>query len=276
MKVFMAKKFIVFFIIAVAVIFSFFKLTYRNPNLILYGNVDIRDVTLSFAVPGRIFDLKFDEGDQIKKGDVVAILDKVSYKIDLELKKAQLASAVANLEEAERSYNHQKDLLAQKIGSQKDYDDTESDFSRAKAQKDIAQASLDQANLNISDTQIIALEDGIVMTRIREKGSIVGAGSPVYNVSLQNPVWIRTYIDEPNLGNIYGGQKVLVKTDSGKHYSGKVGFISPQAEFTPKSVETPELRTSLVYRLRIIVENPDKALKHGMPVTIKITKQKHE
>lgn len=276
MKVFMAKKFIVFFIIVMAGIFSFFKLTYRNPNIVLYGNVDIRDVVLSFAIPGRIFDLKFDEGDQVKKGDVMAILDKVPYKIDLELKKGQLGSAIANLEEAERSHNRQKELLAQKAGAQKDYDDTKDCLNKAKAQKDIAQAALDQANQNLLDTKIIALEDGIVMTRIREKGSIVSAGSPVYNVSLQNPVWVRTYIDEPNLGHIYSGQKVIVKTDSGKHYSGKVGFISPQAEFTPKSVETPELRTSLVYRLRVVVENPDKELKHGMPVTIKITKQKHE
>lgn len=272
----MAKKFVIFFIIATCGIFSFFKLTYRNPNIVLYGNVDIRDVVLSFAIPGRIFDLKFDEGDQVKKGDVMAILDKVPYKIDLELKNGQLGSAIANLEEAERSHNRQKELLAQKAGSQKDYDDTEGYLNRAKAQKDIAQAALDQANQNLLDTQIIALEDGIVMTRIREKGSIVSAGSPVYNVSLQNPVWIRTYIDEPNLGHIYSGQKVIVKTDSGKHYSGKVGFISPQAEFTPKSVETPELRTSLVYRLRVVVDNPDTGLKHGMPVTIKITKQKHE
>jgi len=126
----------------------------------------------------------------------------------------------------------------------------------------------------LSDTQLIALEDGIVITRIKERSSIVSAGSPVYTISLGNPVLVRTYVDEPNLGNIYIGQKVIVKTDSGKHYSGQIGFISPQAEFTPKSVETPELRTSLVYRLRVVVNNADNQLKHGMPVTIKIAKQK--
>lgn len=270
----MIKKFILFFIVVTAGIFSFLKLTYRDPGIILYGNVDIRDVVLSFAVPGRILDLRFDEGDQVKKGDVMAVLDRLPYDIDLELKKAQLASSIANLEEAERSYNRQKELLAQKSGSQKDYNDTQDYFNKAKAQKDIAQAALNQSNLNLSDIQLIALEDGIVITRIKERGSIVSAGSPVYTVSLGNPVLVRTYVDEPNLGNIYIGQKVIVKTDSGKHYSGQIGFISPQAEFTPKSVETPELRTSLVYRLRVVVNNADKQLKHGMPVTIKIAKQK--
>jgi len=272
----MAKKLILFSLLIAVGIFYFLKLTYHDPNLIIYGNVDVRDVSLSFAVPGKIFDLKFDEGDQIKEGDVIAVLDKVPYKVDLELKKAQLASTIANLEEAERSYNRQKNLRAQKAGSQKDYDDTENYLNKAKAQKDIAQVALNQAILSLSETQLIASEDGTIITRIKEKGSVVSAGSPVYTVALQKPVWIRTYIDEPNLGHIYSGQKVLIKTDSGKHYSGQVGFISPQAEFTPKSIETPELRTSLVYRLRIIVDNPDNYLKQGMPVTIQITKQKHE
>jgi len=79
---------------------------------------------------------------------------------------------------------------------------------------------------------------------------------------------VRTYVDEPNLGNVHPGLAATVTTDSGGRYTGQVGFISPQAEFTPKNVETRQLRTDLVYRLRVIVDNPDQGLREGMPVTV--------
>jgi HlyD family secretion protein len=87
-------------------------------------------------------------------------------------------------------------------------------------------------------------------------------------------VWVRTYVDEPDLGQVYPGQKATVRTDSGGVYKGQVGFISPQAEFTPKTVETTELRTDLVYRLRVIVADPDEGLRQGMPVTVILEKRK--
>jgi HlyD family secretion protein len=83
---------------------------------------------------------------------------------------------------------------------------------------------------------------------------------------------VRAYISEPNLGKIYPGMEVEVTndTDPDRPYRGQIGFISPVAEFTPKSVETPELRTDLVYRLRVIIEQADAALRQGMPVTVRI------
>jgi HlyD family secretion protein len=81
---------------------------------------------------------------------------------------------------------------------------------------------------------------------------------------------VRAYVDEPDLGRVHPGMIATVATDTGnaKTYRGRVGFISPVAEFTPKSVETPELRTDLVYRLRVIVDEPDDGLRQGMPVTV--------
>jgi HlyD family secretion protein len=91
-------------------------------------------------------------------------------------------------------------------------------------------------------------------------------------MSLQQPVWVRAYIEETYLGRIHPGMKTEIYTDSnpGKAYTGTIGYISPRAEFTPKNVETTELRTSLVYRLRIVIENADEGLRQGMPVTAKI------
>ena len=94
----------------------------------------------------------------------------------------------------------------------------------------------------------------------------------MFTVSLQSPVWVRAYVHESDLGRIQPGMKAQVFTDSrgDKPYTGQIGFISPRAEFTPKSVETTELRTALVYRLRIVVANPDEGLRQGMPVTVKL------
>jgi HlyD family secretion protein len=83
---------------------------------------------------------------------------------------------------------------------------------------------------------------------------------------------VRAYVNEPDLGHIHPGMKVEVYTDSrpSQPYQGQIGYTSPRAEFTPKNVETTELRTSLIYRVRVIVENPDEGLRQGMPVTVKV------
>jgi HlyD family secretion protein len=116
------------------------------------------------------------------------------------------------------------------------------------------------------------------MTRVLEPGSIIRSGEAVLVVSLADPVWIRAYIPEPDLGKVFPGMDVRIHTDSRPDlpYMGRVGFISPEAEFTPKSVETPNLRTRLVYRLRITVNDPDNGLRQGMPVTIKFPLKKKQ
>lgn len=128
-------------------------------------------------------------------------------------------------------------------------------------------AALAQAERRLADADLNAPNEGVVLTRVREPGSIVGAGETVYAVTITSPVWVRTYVSEPDLGRIRPGMSVEVQTDAGKIYQGQIGFISPVAEFTPKSVETKELRTSLVYRLRIVVEGDTAGLLQGMPVT---------
>ena len=94
---------------------------------------------------------------------------------------------------------------------------------------------------------------------------------PVYTLSLTDTVYVSAYVDESNLGQVVPGAKLIVTTDSSaKEYMGQVGFVSPRAEFTPKSVETPELRTDLVYRLRIVIQDADDGLRQGMPVTVTV------
>ena len=128
------------------------------------------------------------------------------------------------------------------------------------------------ARTSLADAELRAPSDGIVLSRVREPGAIVSPSDIVYVLSLTGRVWVRAYVAEPDLGRIHPGMIVEVTTDTApdKPYKGRIGFISPVAEFTPKSVETPDLRTDLVYRLRVIIDQPDTGLRQGMPVTIRL------
>lgn len=301
------------------------KQNHKQNSLVLYGNVDIRQVDLGFRVSGRIKEIYFEEGDIVKPGDLVAILDKAPYEADLAAAKADLAQEEANLaklqhgnrpqeiEEA-RATVHEKQAtfdnakinlirrgeeLKVEGTSQEDYDMAlatklqseailknaqealslseegfrKEDIEAAEAAVEAAKAHLQAAEINLRDTEILSPAEGIMLTRVKEPGEIVAPESVVYTLSLNKPVWIRAYIAEPYLGMIKPGMEAFVTTDSAPDtpFKGQIGFISPQAEFTPKNVETPELRTDLVYRLRILVDDPKGQLRQGMPATVRIT-----
>lgn len=146
------------------------------------------------------------------------------------------------------------------------------EVASAGAALEAARARLAAAQTNLADTDILAPSDGIIMTRARELGAIAAPGAPVYTLALHRPVWVRAYVAEPDLGRLKPGMQASVITDSDpdRPLTGKVGFISPQAEFTPKNIETKELRTDLVYRLRILVDDASGTLRQGMPVTVTI------
>jgi HlyD family secretion protein len=135
-----------------------------------------------------------------------------------------------------------------------------------------AKAHLDKAHTALDDATLIAPSAGIVAVRAREVGAIVQAGQTIYTVALTDPAWIRAYVPQPRLGRIKPGMHVKLEIDSapGKQYDGTVGFISPEAEFTPKSVQTEQVRDDLVFRLRIVAKDADNVLRQGMPVTVRI------
>lgn len=145
------------------------------------------------------------------------------------------------------------------------------DISASQARAAAAEAALAQARTALADTKLTAPSDATVLSRVREPGSMVASSSTVYSLSLRDPVYVRAYVSEPQLGRIAPGTSVRVYTDSStKTYHGQIGFISPRAEFTPKSVETTDLRTDLVYRLRVVVSDADDGLRQGMPVTVDV------
>ena len=326
------KKRIVFTVLSIVVIaggvYGYFfgdTSTVDEPGpLVLYGNVDVRQVELAFNVGGPVVRLLAEEGDRVKKGDLLAELEADSYRHATEAAEGRLkalqavlarleagsrpeeiararalvADAKARLTNAEATRTRRAHLVDRGDASRQAFDDSVAeeararallaarqqdlalavegprveDIAEARAQVEAARAELAARQYALSRTRLLAPSDGVILTRIREPGAVVQAQTPVYALTIDNPVWVRGFVPETDLGRLRPGMSGEVSPDgaSARIYKGRVGFISPTAEFTPKTVETPDLRTSLVYRFRLYIDNPDHGLRQGMPVTIRL------
>lgn len=290
--------------------------------LILYGNVEIRQVDLAFGVDGPIAQVLVDEGDYVEAGQTLAVLDRDAFRYseasaaaslrnaeahlaelvagfrpqEIEQARARVFSAEASLESAAADLKRAEQLFQTKVNSQHALETArmaqrtseaalrvaradlalriegtrEEQIAQQRALVGASRANLELQRYRLERSTLKAPNAGIVLTRIREPGAVIMPSTPVLTVSVIDPVWIRAYVDEPHLGRVAPGTDVEVTTDATprKAYAGRIGYVSPTAEFTPKSVETPELRTALVYRVRVVVENPDRALRQGMPATV--------
>jgi HlyD family secretion protein len=177
----------------------------------------------------------------------------------------QIDDAQARVRESEAQLAGARDQMTMELrGSRIE------DIETQQAMLASAQARLERAQTALSDTRLLAPSPGIISVRAREAGAIVQAGQTVYTLTLNDPVWIRAYVPQPRLGRIKPGMAVRLSIDSmpGKRYDGTVGFISPDAEFTPKTVQTDQVRDDLVYRVRVIASDPDNVFRQGMPVTV--------
>lgn len=293
----------------------------KNKNK-FYGNVDVRTVSLGFRVAGRVDVINFEEGQRLKKGDIIASLDSSLYREYLKQAEAQIQIQKAKLKKLQNGYRveeiakakatlYQKTAARQRARkdldrveklyksasvSEQKYDDVKAIYSNADAlylyaqsslkllengyqKEDILEASSQlelllsqkrQREIDLNDTKIYAPTDAILLTRVYEVGSIVNASQTVVEIAKDDEYWIRSYMSERYLGLIKAGMEANIYTDSNpnKTYKGIVSFISPLAEFTPKNVQTQELRTDLVYRFKIVLQNPDDKIQQGMPVSV--------
>lgn len=216
---------------------------------------------------------------------------------DVAQAQAQLADAQATLASAREEYDRRAELVKTGAVSQALFDASTARFRSAQAQftaaaqalslqkagarredvdaaaaqrqQAVAQAAKAQTDLN--DAELRAPNAGTILTRAREPGAIVQPGDTVLTLTIDRPMRVRAYIPEPDLTRISPGMAVTVKADGNdKAYHGTIGNIAATAEFTPKTVQTEALRTDLVYRVRIIVTDPDDALRQGAPVTISV------
>lgn len=291
-------------------------------ELRLYGNVDLRQVALAFNGSERIAAVLVQEGDHVRKGEVLAKLDTSRLEPQVEQAEAQVAAqaaavqrlhngsrpeeiaqAQANLVSAEadaldahKQYDRKKSLLPTAAVSQQDVDTAKAtmDVADSKVEvarkalalqvagprvEDIAQAEAvlraNQAQLKLlqqqlADAKLLAPVDSIVRSRLMEPGEMASPQRPVFSLAVMSPKWVRAYVSETDLGRIRPGMKAYVVVDGfpGRRFEGWIGFISPVAEFTPKTVQTEELRTSLVYEVRVFVNDPSDDLRLGMPATV--------
>jgi len=249
-----------------------------DPNtLTLYGNVDIRQVDISFQVGGVIKQMRFEEGESVKKGDLLAVLDDRDYSANYLKSAAEVKKLFAVSQNASSVYQRHSALCKEGITSKQECTAYLNTKNEASGSYEAALASRQYAKNQLDNTKIYAPDNGIITSRIQEPGATVQSGQLVYTLVKSKPIWIRAYVNETNLGDIKYGTTARVITDSkdkntGKkrEYAGRIGYISPVAEFTPKTVQTEDLRTDLVYRINVYVDEADEFLKQGMPTTLKI------
>lgn len=258
--------------IIIAIIAFVFQEKKEPDEITLYGNVDVRQVDIGFRVSGQVTQLLFEEGDKVEEGTLMCTIDTTPYDSLLQEAISAAEAIKVNLDNAEVLLRRRLELIGIGAVSQEDLDNSRTNRDQLLANLTEAEAAVEVAKDNLSYTEAYAPTDGIILTRIREPGTVVNPADPVFTLSVSSPVWVRAFVDEPDLGRVYYGMTAEVFTDikHGRSYTGSIGFISPVAEFTPKTVESTQLRTDLVYRLRIYVDNPDHGLVQGMPVTVKL------
>jgi HlyD family secretion protein len=294
-------------------------------ELVLYGNVDLRQVQLSFNNSERIAAVSVQEGDRVRRGQVVARLDtsrlapqvaqaeaqaaaqrEVVIRLRNGSRPEEIAQARANVESAKADsvntrlqYERVKSAMETSAGravKQQDVDNARAALDVAEAKLTVNQRALELAiagprkeeiaeaearlraneaqlalfRQQLADAELAAPVNAIVRTRIMEPGDMASPQKPVFTLAITDPKWIRAYVSEPDLGKVHSAMAASVMVDSfpNRRFDGWVGFVSPVAEFTPKSVQTEELRTSLVYEVRVFVKDPSDELRLGMPATV--------
>ena len=364
--------------IIVFLLFVFFqKRPSGSGNVIkVSGNIEVTVAEVSFRIGGRVENRLFDEGEIVKKGDMIAILDSSDLERQVQMRQAELdtskaalaelkagtrpeeiaaargtaqhaeaaltqllngsrpeeieasrarvAAAQAEATRARANYKRAQELYHTETISAQEFDQAKQasqsadaqlkeaqkqfdlvkigprreeidqarataaqtraqlqqaingprsqDIDQAQARVEQAQAALALAQTQLGYTKIYSPLSGVVLSKNIEPGEYVAPGTPVVTVGDLVNSWLRAYVSETDLGRVKVGQKVRVTTDTypGKIYEGKVSFISSQAEFTPKNVQTEKERIKLVYRIKIDIQNPNMELKPGMPADAEI------
>jgi HlyD family secretion protein len=283
------------------------------------GNIEAHESLVSFKVQGRVIDLPVQEGQYVRRGEVLARLDDEDYRQqvsvdeatvrtreaelrlaeagsrmqEIEAAKQMLVDAGADLELKRAEFRRRKALLAEQGVAREDVESARTQLKRAQAtyervkqthdqivegtrreeiavrqaNLELAREHLEMSQVKLGYTVLTAPLSGVVLVRQAELGEVVSPGTPIVTIADVDHLWMRGYLNETDLGRVRWGQPATVRTDTypGKAYPGRISFISSQAEFTPKSVETYKERVTLVYRIKIELENQNHELKPGMP-----------
>ncbi|WP_338770814.1 HlyD family efflux transporter periplasmic adaptor subunit [Massilia sp. METH4] len=296
-------------------------------TLVLYGNVDLRQVALAFNGSERIARLLVDEGQRVRAGQVLGELDTRTLALQLAQARAQAeaqrqilrrlragsrpeelaqaradtAAMQAEAELAQRQLERLRAAAEESNGravSRQDIDNAAArlqtaqarlkssreaqrlvhagprteEIAQAQAQFEAAQADIALIEHQLAQARLTAPVDAVVRARLMEPGDMASPQRPVYTLALADPKWVRAWVTEADLGRIRPGMAASIAIDSRPRQPlpGKVGYISSVAEFTPKTVQTEELRTALVYEVRVLADDHADLLRMGMPATVRI------
>jgi HlyD family secretion protein len=272
----MKRKLIVAGIVLIAGISLTLYMRYGNSRdqgaMTLSGNVEVTEVNMGFKIPGRVQGLYTDEGRIVTRGDKLATLDSAEFESMVNQSKASVRNAEAQYEKASKDYERFKILYQDGVIASQQMDAAKSAYDVAASQLQLSQASLRTADVKLKDSVLYSPLSGVVLRKNIEEGETVGAGTMVFTIGdLDNP-WVKVYVKEDRLGFVNLGQHAEVRADTypGKVYEGTVTYISSEAEFTPKNVQTREERVKLVFGVKVSVKNINSELKPGMPVDVKI------
>ena len=290
-----------------------------NGSIEASGTLEAKYVTVSAKTAGEVKWLSLEEGDKVKQGDTLAIIDREGFEIqvrnmeaalslaeaqyallqngsrkeDLGMAKAQLQQAQASFDMALKDKNRNETLFASQAITKKQMEDVQLKFElaeqqlksaqdnnmkirniarpeelqQAKARVDQSRAALDADKKQLRDATLICPITGIVVKKYVEQGETVSLLSNLVKVSDLSKMEMMLYVSETELGRVKLGADVDVKIDSFKDrsFKGKVVFISPEAEFTPKNIQTKDERTKLVFGVKVEIPNPGMELKAGIP-----------
>jgi len=239
----------------------------HNKVIKVSGNIEGDDVRISFRYEGQILELLADEGYLIKKDQVVARLNTDELIKIRDNAAAALRASQFDYELAEIDYKRAENLL--KAGAiptqQRDNAKTKRDSLLADVEKN--KASLDLAETRLGFAELASPLDGFILVKSALPGEVVQVGAPVFTAIDLNNIWVTAYINEMDLARVKLNQEAYVTTDTypGKRYKGWVSFVSQEAEFTPKQIQTDQERVKLVYRIKVRVDNSSLDLKPGAP-----------
>ncbi|MBI5177734.1 MAG: efflux RND transporter periplasmic adaptor subunit [Nitrospinae bacterium] len=292
-------------VIAVLVLGGFACAKSGNGPISASGTIEAVEVTVNAKTGGTVTRLAVAEGSEVKKGDQLALVDSSTLEIQLKQAQANVEAAEAQSRLAQRGYRTEdvqqaeanfafaraeleraETLFPLHSITQKQYDDAKARFTvaqkayekmkagllpeerdTARARARLAHAQADQIRKMIRDAEITAPVDGVVTQKSAEEGDDVLPNAQLFRISRLNTVYLMIYVNEVELASVKLGQEANVFIDAfpGKPFKGRVTYISPVAEFTPKNVQTKDDRTKLVFGVKVEVPNADYSLKPGMP-----------
>ena len=295
------KILLVLFIVAIFCSIGFFEyknfFAKNNDNIITgNGRVEAREVAVSAKFGGKIVELKVNEGDYVKKDQLLAVIDSRALEADIEAQKAksneilkQISAVDAEINATNsditfytKELNRTKALIKQNFASQLELDKNNNALDKTKAKlnslianKNSLQASyksllatIKSQEINLSDMKIYSPINGVVLYKLVENGEMISNGSRMFIMYNPDDLYMTIYMPSENAGQVKLGEKATVKLDAYKNktFPATITFIADNAEFTPKEVETQKERQKLVFRVKLTFDdNSNREAKPGMP-----------